>query len=424
MFIQLDDQQQRALDTFFGWWNHRDDDDLVFRLFGYAGTGKTTLAQHIRANMPNPARVRFCAFTGKAAHVLLGKGCFGATTIHKLLYMRTSSSGDERLPEAFVPVEDLKLPKPQKAKKDDLDFSPHGYGVRKTDLIIVDECSMIGDEIGRDLLSLGIPLLVLGDPAQLPPVDRSDGGFFSRAEPDVLLTKIHRQGENSPVLRLAMAARLEQRVPQGYYRDPTGQWPESRVIDGPKLTREIILAADQVIVGCHPARRAFNELIRKYKGFDHPMPMVGDKLVCLKNNAHRRPPTFNGSLWTVVDARLGEGERTKRGLMELWLRGLDRDADGDFPEIEAMVPVELFIDTRPTHQEHFDMFTYGYALTAHKAQGSEWPNVLIADQSNVFRAWREGDRDNRWKWLYTAITRAQQQVTVSRWWKMDYFEGL
>jgi ATP-dependent exoDNAse (exonuclease V) alpha subunit len=421
MFIELDDEQQRALDTFFEWWNHREDDDLVFRLFGYAGTGKTTLAQHIRANMPNPARVRFCAFTGKAAHVLRCKGCFGATTIHRLIYQRCSSNGDQRLPEEFVPVDDLPLPKPQKHRKGGLEFIPNGTGVRKTELIIVDECSMIDDEIGRDLLGLGIPLLVLGDPAQLPPVKRSDGGFFNRAEPDVLLRQIHRQAENSPVLQLATAARLEQRVRAGYYRDPTGKLPESRIVDGPGLTREMILGADQVIVGTNlSCRLPMNELIRRYKGFDDPLPMVGDKLVCLKNSAHRNPPTLNGSLWTVIAVRKGEGQESKRGLVHLLLRAIDRDAEGNFPEAEAVVPVEMFLDPKPPHQEHYDMFTYGYALTAHKSQGSEWPHVLIIDQSYCFRAWRDGDRDNSWKWLYTAITRAQERVTVSRWWKMDY----
>jgi UvrD-like helicase C-terminal domain/AAA domain len=324
-----------------------------------------------------------------------------------------------------VPVDNLPLPKPRKAKRDELDFIPNGFIHAKTDLIIVDECSMIDDEIGRDLLALKIPLLVLGDPAQLPPVKRSEGGFFNRGTPNVLLEQIHRQAANSPVLQLATATRLERRVRAGWYRDVTGKLPDSRIIDGRAgVTRELLLGADQVIVGTKNdrMRRPMNALIRRYKGFTDPLPVEGDKLVCLKNSAHRNPPTLNGSLWTVLASRKCEGRQTKHGYMHLILQALDRDIAGHFPETEAVVPVEFFTQGKPPHQDHFDMFTYGYALTAHKSQGSEWPHVLIIDESYIFRGWHEGDADNRWKWLYTALTRAQERVTVVRWWKTDYAE--
>ena len=111
--------------------------------------------------MPAPARrrspstspidadgeVKFAAFTGKAASVMRGKGCHGASTIHSLIY-RARESGEE------IPSFDL------------WDEAP----ASKAELIIIDECSMVDAELGRDLLSFGVPLLVLGDPAQLPPI--------------------------------------------------------------------------------------------------------------------------------------------------------------------------------------------------------------------------------------------------------------
>ena len=71
---------------------------------------------------------------------------------------------------------------------------------------MIDECSMVDEELGRDLLSFGKPILVLGDPAQLPPV--KGGGFFTETAPDVMLTEIHRQAEGSAIIRASRAARV------------------------------------------------------------------------------------------------------------------------------------------------------------------------------------------------------------------------
>src|SRR5690554_3463524 len=152
----------------------------IFRLFGYAGTGKTTLARHIADHVDG--EVKFAAFTGKAASVMRGKGCRGASTIHSLIY-RARESGEE------TPSFDLW----------------HEAPASKADLIVIDECSMVDAELGRDLLSFGVPVLVLGDPAQLPPI--SGGGFFTDGKPDAMLTEVHRQAQDNPIVRLSMDVR-------------------------------------------------------------------------------------------------------------------------------------------------------------------------------------------------------------------------
>src|ERR1700741_4644410 len=149
----------------------------IFRLFGYAGTGKTTLAKHIAEGVDG--KVLFAAFTGKAACVMRAKGCSGASTIHSLIY-RARESGEQ------VPNFDLWQDAP----------------ASKAKLIIIDECSMVDAELGRDLMSFGVPLLVLGDPAQLPPIQ--GGGFFTDAKPDAMLTEVHRQAQGDPILKLSM----------------------------------------------------------------------------------------------------------------------------------------------------------------------------------------------------------------------------
>src|SRR3974377_1967344 len=137
----------------------------VFRLFGYAGTGKTTLARHIAENVDG--EVKYAAFTGKAALVMRNKGCDDASTIHSLIYRTRESDSEQPSFELW-------------------DEAP----ASKAKLIVIDECSMVDAELGRDLMSFGVPVLVLGDPAQLPPI--SGGGFFTDAEPDVMLSEVHR----------------------------------------------------------------------------------------------------------------------------------------------------------------------------------------------------------------------------------------
>src|ERR1700719_1479386 len=196
----------------------------VFRLFGYAGTGKTTLAKHIAAGVDG--KVMFAAFTGKAASVMRQKGCVGASTIHSLIY-RARESGEE------TPSFDLW----------------HDSPAAKARLIVIDECSMVDAELGRDLLSFGAPVLVLGDPAQLPPIQ--GGGFFTEAEPAAMLTEVHRQAADDPIIHMSMAVR------EGEYLEP-GRYGESEVVRKAELDPERVLATDQVLVGRNATRRAYN----------------------------------------------------------------------------------------------------------------------------------------------------------------------
>ena len=265
---------------------------LIFRLFGYAGTGKTTLAKHIAEAVDG--KVQFAAFTGKAAMVMRNKGCAGATTIHSLIYRPIESGNQTPSFELF----------------DDAPAS-------KAKLIVIDECSMVDADLGRDLKSFGVPLLVLGDPAQLPPIQ--GGGFFTDADPDAMLTEVHRQAQGDPIVRLSMDIRAGNRLLPGIYG-------ETQVVTRDDLDPQRVLDADQVLVGRNATRRAYNARMRARRGFEGELPIAGDKLVCLRNN--RRKGLFNGSLWTIK-----ERPRPRRQILNMHLKP---DDDGKRPRREGV----------------------------------------------------------------------------------------
>jgi exodeoxyribonuclease-5 len=340
----------------------------VFRLFGYAGTGKTTLARHIAEDVAG--EVKFAAFTGKAALVMRNKGCDGASTIHSLIY-RARESGEEQ---------------PSFELWDDAPAS-------KAKLIVIDECSMVDADLGRDLMSFECPLLVLGDPAQLPPIQ--GGGFFTNCEPDVMLTEVHRQAQHDPIVRMSMDVREGRDL-------EIGRHGESEVVARNELDPERVMAADQVLVGRNNTRRAYNMRMRQKQRIEDPLPVAGDKLVCLRNN--RKKGLFNGGLWRVK-ARTPSRSKASRILS----MRLSPDEEFNHKVTKVSVRQDCFegaIEEIPWEQRKpYDEFDYGYVLTVHKSQGSQWDDVVLFDESFAFG-------ESRARWLYTGITRAAKRLSL------------
>ncbi|MEX3010021.1 ATP-dependent RecD-like DNA helicase [Hoeflea sp. TYP-13] len=375
--MQFSSQQDEALKAVSKWL--KQGQGPLFRLFGYAGTGKTTLARHFAEQVDGD--VQFAAFTGKAAQVLRSKGASNAKTIHSLIYR----------PRGEETVEDEETGKTSIAPM----FSINRQSpIAKASLVIVDECSMVDEELGRDLMSFGTPILVLGDPGQLPPI--SGGGFFTEHEPDYLLTDIHRQARDNPIIDLAM--RVREGIDIGY-----GDWGTARVITKSDVTTELVLEADQVLLGINRTRRRYNQRLRELKGFDAKYPQSGDKLVCLRNDPAKG--LLNGSLWQVMTA---SRETVKPGI-NLLVTPEDDDMNRGAAKIKLLKAAFEAPDAEIPWQtkKRYDDFDYGYALTVHKAQGSQWDNIVLFDESYAFR-------DTRERWLYTAITRAAEQLTIVR----------
>ena len=266
--------------------------------------------------------------------------------------------------------------------------------VAKAALIVVDECSMVDEALGRDLMSFGTPILVLGDPGQLPPI--TGGGFFTDAEPDFLLTEIHRQARDNPIIELAMHVREGRELMHGDYGT-------AKIISKREVDSDLVLSADQVLLGINRTRRRYNQRLRELKGFEGVYPQAGDKLVCLRNDQVKG--LLNGSLWNVMTA---SKETTKPGI-NLLIKPEDDDMDRGAAKIRLLKAVfeDPDADVPWSTKKRFDDFDYGYALTVHKAQGSQWNNVVLFDESFAFR-------DTRERWLYTAITRAAERLTIVR----------
>lgn len=362
--MKWSNQQAAALKAVARWQQDRHGPQ-VFRLFGYAGTGKTTLAMEIAAQ--TKGTVLFAAFTGKAALVLGQKGCKNASTIHSLIYKAVEDE-DGTIKFKLNP----------------------GSNAADAALIIVDEVSMVDTQLGTDLTSYGTRVLVLGDPEQLPPV-RGTGFFVVGKKPDAMLTEIHRQAQDNPIIRLSMMVREGSEITPGAYGD-------SKIITKAQVNQADVLDADQVLVGTNKSRRAYNNRIRQLLGMESITPLVNDKLVCLRNNHIRG--LLNGGIFTCTEKGL-----VLEDIVLIEVSSLDRSNDN----VCVTVPIEFFLGTEDTLDRMkrwlYDEFDYGYALTAHKAQGSQWDDVFLFDESRFFR-------EHRKRWLYTAITRAAEKITI------------
>lgn len=306
--------------------------------------------------------------------VLRKKGCVGASTIHSLIYR---PEDEESETPRFV-------------------LNPDSRAA-DANLLVIDEVSMVGEDLANDLMSFGVKILVLGDPAQLPPVKGE--GYFINAEPDVMLTEVHRQAKDNPIIRMSMDVREGRGLKQGVYG-------ESRVVRRCDLAkdemRELVISADQVLCGTNRTRQTFNSRIREIQGrygtkaLHHPT--IGDRLVCLRNNSKTK--LLNGGLWEATKVTV-----KKRGI-GIEVVSLD---DPSLPKVKTTVPEAFFTgnEKRLTWEQlkGLDQFTYGYVLTVHKSQGSQFENVVLFDESFAFR-------EDAAKHLYTGITRASERITV------------
>lgn len=329
--------------------------EQYFCLQGLAGTGKTTLLAVLARRLNDAALV---APTGKASAVLARKTGLQTSTLHKLLYM---------------------------PKVDDNGFlvgfaKQWEQGGLEGRVALVDEASMVGLDLANDLLETGVRVVASGDPGQLPPVEEKP--FFTTA--DFTLRQIRRQSAGSPIIRQA------HRVREGL--DYASDGEPFQVINRREAVARLDWA-DVVLCWRNDTRHRLNAYMRSRRGIPASAPpQPGEPVMCLRNHPSGM---MNGELFTVQAYEQAETP----GAIGCAIT-LDNGLTIERPWCEWKAP-------NPERLPHGRLapFALGYAITVHKSQGSEWPQVLIMD---------EFTGADRACWLYTAITRASVSVCIVR----------
>lgn len=381
--MELTRKQEEGLRIAVERYHH---DEAYTVIAGYAGTGKSTLIKFIVAALDiDPERVAYIAYTGKAAQVLRNKGCPNAMTAHRLLY--------KSLPRAdgtFIHV-----------PRDTLGIS--------CDIIVVDEISMLPKPMWELLLTHGIYVIACGDPGQLPPIGESTDVLD---HPHIFLDEIMRQAADSEIIRLSADIR------EGKIIKPM-RGTEINIVRHTDLVDGMFTWADQIICGKNITRHETNDYFRRMKwGEDFPNPVVGDKIICLKNNWDRVTQAgdalVNGTIGTLTkistchNIHLGV-----KAIIDFEPEGCD-DSEFD-PSFHGLLMDWKLITTHvPTlNKENFrtfpkqlrpEQFDYGYCITCHKSQGSEYDKVLVLEE--VLKSTEHK------RWLYTAVTRAAEKLTL------------
>lgn len=365
---------------------------------GYAGTGKSTLVRYIIDALDiEEDRVCHCAFTGKAAEVLKKKGNKNVATLHRLLYehIPRPAGGFFRKPKPFI------------------DY----------DVIVVDEVSMAPKSLMELLFKHQVYVICLGDPFQLPPIDKDEDNHLLD-NPHIFLDEIMRQEEDSEIIQLTMKIRNQE--PIDYFNGN-----EVKIIPYSALNTGVLQWGDQILTATNAKRQAINNQMRALQGRTGE-PVDGDKIICLRN--YWDDSSLNGD--ALINGTIGILQNS----FQTW-REIPRFVQSDIRKFDVLVGDLVVPETKDVYQTtEMDRqmiitgekccdwrlsyklgklrpkygeivpkeFAYAYAITVHKAQGSSWPNVVVLEESFPF------DKTEHARWLYTACTRAEKKLVLIR----------
>ncbi len=391
----LSNEQRQVYNAICYWYEHDTEAHPVLSMGGYAGTGKSTLVS-VLAGKYVEERVAFCSYTGKATSVLRSKltdagvPTNAVSTVHSLMY--------HPLPDEMGGIRGWK-------KREVLNY----------DLIVVDEASMLDESLYNDLRSYGIPILAVGDHGQLPPVF---GNFNLMEKPNLRLEKIHRQAENSPILALSEVVRRVGQIPrfensmelQLLKKDQLEEVLDS-LFSMPEVNHDDI----GMLCYTNRTRGELNTMARRARWsregkYSEKVPTLGDQVICLRNV---EATIFNGMRGTLQRC-----EDTSELHYDATVRFEDDGVEVTGPTCKVQFGLEGTIRgfddyENLTNYKPFSwdaiglLFDYGYALTVHKSQGSQFEHAIVMAETP-----QRMTLDEKRRWLYTAVTRCSKYLVV------------
>lgn len=380
----FNEQQLEAWNMIIKWLEDKHDKEFV--LSGYSGTGKSYLASKLIEKLRND-KVKFnvMGFTGKSCEVLRNRGIIEAETIHSTIYQPILNDKGEI--ESWV-LSDNKL----------------------NEIVIIDEYSFLNSDILKDLRSFNKKILFLGDSFQLPNIQKEETGL--REKTNYTLTEVVRQALLNPIVKYATKLRMGETLD---YIEEENEHGSFKIIKKDELGKKynienLINEHEQMICGTNKLRRQLNKFVRKYKGYDSPLPQKDERLICLKNN--RVKNVFNGQM---LDVEYSNEKTMKEVENHRYFNLKIRDEDS----FDLKCSAELFLNEDYVMKSIYSknpnkwgligeitFFDYAYAISTHKSQGSEYDSVLGFAYDGF---WMKEDYN---RWLYTLITRSKIKCTL------------
>lgn len=391
-----------------------------FYMGGYAGTGKTytTAALISRLLSEGYKDINVCAYTGKATAVLSNKlkefaKQVNISTLHSALYAPLGNSAKQQqykeMTEKYKSAPSDELRKEIHKLYEDLKscefVSKDNIALTSTSIVIIDEASMVDNNIKNDLLDVGASVIFIGDPGQLPPI-KSDS-WFHKAKPDIILNSVQRQALESPIIRLSMDIRngsFTKAVAKTYNTEECRIIPMQELQDGDYYNHG--QQGAQIICHTNIMRQLTNKKVRKLMQFDNSgIPMSGDKMICTKNQWINRTKFINGVQFNINEVGAYMPELNESAITA----EINYEGKKDWCDLNIYECMKTYDDKAVWHPNDKDelLVDFGYCITVHKAQGSEWDRVMVYDEG------LRGDSEERKRWLYTAVTRAKNKLLLA-----------
>jgi exodeoxyribonuclease-5 len=386
MNFELSIKQKNIIKDILDWYKEKKIPYLT--LGGYAGTGKTTILGYLNEKLHKEYKdinIAYCSYTGKASQVLRKKlqetGSLKRSdyvgTIHRLIYKAIVDEDDNIIGWEKISVDDFEY-----------------------DLIIVDEASMVSSDIWQDLLSFEKPILAVGDHGQLPPVE---GKFNLMLKPMLRLEEIYRQEKDNPIVVISEMARKYGEIPKMEYGRYVKKFSREDEDVMEFLTDQLSSYNENmmVLVGYNHTRNKINDGIRQLLEFESPQPQIEDRVICLRNNAELG--IFNGMIGTIQSIE----KVSVADMLEYYQT--DIIFDGEDEVFHLPISIEQFRqrETLRNVSRDINLFDFGYALTVHKAQGSQAEKVILFEER-----FSKMDDDMWRRWLYTGVTRAVSELYI------------